>query len=57
MQPFALSIRSKVNIQTTKFNVQNPNSPFFVKIIQMHETRRALIGFLLTPFWLAKDAL
>jgi hypothetical protein len=50
MQPFALSIRSKVN-------VQNPKSPFFVKIIQIHDTIRALIGFLLTPFWLAKDAL
>jgi len=57
MQPFTLSIRSKVNIQTTKFNVQNPNSPFFVKIIQIHETIRALFGFQLTPFWLAKDAL
>jgi hypothetical protein len=57
MQPFALCIRSKVNIQTTKFNVQNPKSPFFAKIIQTYETKRALIGFLLTPFWLAKDAL
>jgi hypothetical protein len=57
MQPFALSIRSNVNIQTTKFKVQHPKPFFFVKIIQTYETKRALIGFLLTPFWLAKDAL
>jgi len=29
----------------------------FVNKIQRQEIKRALIGFLLTPFWLAKDAL
>jgi hypothetical protein len=29
----------------------------FVNKIQRQEVKRALIGFLLTPFWLAKDAL
>ncbi len=63
MQPFALCVKSKlcseliaqiikVKVQTSKFKVSS-----FVNKIQRQKIKRALIGFQLTPFWLAKDAL
>ena len=57
MQLFALYVRSKFYIQRSNIKGQSSKLSFFVNKIQRREIKRALIGFQLTPFWLAKDAL